>query len=110
MHMSPPSVRAVIVNEGQAQDIVENHDIHNSGLHSFDRGTGEILNNTSVMEFNPSSGVLSANFRNMSLRRIKRSDRRGTDTVTEEKFSVLFFTTFKVANNEIGFGQFFNLF
>ena len=68
MHMSPPSVRAVIVNEGQAQDIVENQDLQNSGAHAFDRGTGEILNNTSVMEYNPSSGVLSANFRNMSLR------------------------------------------
>ena len=40
--------------------------------------------------------VLSGNFR-----RIKRSDRRGADTVTEEKFAILFHATFHVGSNEI---------
>ena len=34
-------------------------------------------------------------------RRIKRSDRRGADTVTEEKFAILFHATFHVGSNEI---------
>lgn len=42
------------------------------------------------MEYHPQSGVLSVNFRNMSLRRIKRSDKRGAESVTEEKFTILF--------------------
>ena len=40
--------------------------------------------------------VLSGHFR-----RIKRSDRRGADTVTEEKFAILFHATFHVGSNEI---------
>ena len=60
MHMNPPSVRAVILSESQAQEVDE-------GPTRSDN-TGEILNSTSVMEFNPSTGVLSANFRNMSLK------------------------------------------
>ena len=58
--MNPPSVRAVILSESQAQEVDE-------GPTRADN-TGEILNSTSVMEFNPSTGVLSANFRNMSLK------------------------------------------
>ena len=60
MHMNPPSVRAVILSESQAQEVDEGP--------SRGDNTGEILNATSVMEFNPSTGVLSANFRNMSLK------------------------------------------
>jgi len=109
MHMNPPSVRAVIVSESQAQEIVGTYPEVNgfgdykstSNAHCFDQGTGDILNNTSVMEYNGATGVLSANFRNMSLRRIKRSDRRGADTVTEEKFAILFHATFHVGSNEI---------
>ena len=69
MHMNPPSVRAVIVSESQAQEIMEKLNSYQDGTNQiFDQTTGDILNSTSVMEFNPSSGVLSANFRNMSLR------------------------------------------
>ena len=76
MHMNPPSVRAVIVSESQAQEIVGTYPEVNgfgdykstSNAHCFDQGTGDILNNTSVMEYNGATGVLSANFRNMSLR------------------------------------------
>lgn len=37
----------------------------------------------------------------LKFRRIKRSDRRGADTVTEEKFAILFHATFHVGSNEI---------
>ena len=55
------------------------------------------------MEYNASSGVLSANFRSMSLKRIKRSERRAADVVTEEKFTVLFVAEFHVGTNELVF-------
>lgn len=121
-------MRAIIVSEAQAQEILvaeENSQTlegtNGSIQHGFEQqSSGEILNSTSTMEFNGSSGVLSANFRSMSLKRIKRSDRRaGTvyhilnftilnftilaDTVTEEKFTILFVAEFHVGTNELVF-------
>uniref|UniRef100_A0A8D0A0B2 Signal transducer and activator of transcription n=1 Tax=Sander lucioperca TaxID=283035 RepID=A0A8D0A0B2_SANLU len=65
--------------------------------------SGEILNNNCVMEYHQATGTLSAHFRNMSLKRIKRSDRRGAESVTEEKFTVLFESQFSVGGNELVF-------
>lgn len=55
------------------------------------------------MEYHPQSGILSVNFRNMSLRRIKRADKRGAESVTEEKFTILFQSRFSVGGNELVF-------
>lgn len=38
-----------------------------------------------------------------SLKRIKRSDRRGAESVTEEKFTVLFESQFSIGGNELVF-------
>ena len=65
--------------------------------------SGEILNSRSSMEYYTSSGVMAANFRSMSLRRIKRSERKATDVVTEEKFTVLFDAEFNVGTNDLVF-------
>lgn len=42
-------------------------------------------------------------FTSQSLKRIKRSDRRGAESVTEEKFTVLFESQFSVGGNELVF-------
>lgn len=55
------------------------------------------------MEYHQTTGTLSAHFRTMSLKRIKRSDRRGAESVTEEKFTVLFESQFSVGGNELVF-------
>ncbi|KAB0397720.1 hypothetical protein E2I00_019169, partial [Balaenoptera physalus] len=68
-----------------------------------DECSGEILNNCCVMEYHQATGTLSAHFRNMSLKRIKRADRRGAESVTEEKFTVLFESQFSVGSNELVF-------
>ena len=39
----------------------------------------------------------------MSLKRIKRSDKRGAESVTEEKFTILFKSQFSIGNNELVF-------
>ncbi|XP_027726114.1 signal transducer and activator of transcription 5A-like [Vombatus ursinus] len=65
--------------------------------------SGEILNNCCVMEYHQATGTLSAHFRNMSLKRIKRADRRGAESVTEEKFTVLFESQFSIGGNELVF-------
>lgn len=97
VHMNPPQVKAIIVSEQQAKALLKNESTHSS------ESSGEILNNNCVMEYHQATGTLSAHFRNMSLKRIKRSDRRGAESVTEEKFTVLFESQFSVGGNELVF-------
>ncbi|MCJ8738121.1 hypothetical protein PDJAM_G00031940 [Pangasius djambal] len=96
VHMNPPQVKATIINEQQAKALLKNESTRNDS-------SGEILNNNCVMEYHQTTGTLSAHFRNMSLKRIKRSDRRGAESVTEEKFTVLFESQFSVGGNELMF-------
>ncbi|CAM2108766.1 unnamed protein product [Caretta caretta] len=70
VHMNPPQVKATIISEQQAKALLKNESTRNES-------SGEILNNCCVMEYHQATGTLSAHFRNMSLKRIKRSDRRG---------------------------------
>uniref|UniRef100_A0A3B4CBU2 Signal transducer and activator of transcription n=1 Tax=Pygocentrus nattereri TaxID=42514 RepID=A0A3B4CBU2_PYGNA len=96
VHMNPPQVKATIISEQQAKALLKNENTRNDS-------SGEILNNNCVMEYHQTTGTLSAHFRNMSLKRIKRSDRRGAESVTEEKFTILFESQFSVGGNELVF-------
>ncbi|XP_027630588.1 signal transducer and activator of transcription 5A [Tupaia chinensis] len=96
VHMNPPQVKATIISEQQAKALLKNENTRNEC-------SGEILNNCCVMEYHQATGTLSAHFRNMSLKRIKRADRRGAESVTEEKFTVLFESQFSVGSNELVF-------
>uniref|UniRef100_A0A673KK48 Signal transducer and activator of transcription n=1 Tax=Sinocyclocheilus rhinocerous TaxID=307959 RepID=A0A673KK48_9TELE len=96
VHMNPPQVKATIISEQQAKALLKNENTRNDS-------SGEILNNNCVMEYHQTTGTLSAHFRTMSLKRIKRSDRRGAESVTEEKFTVLFESQFSVGGNELVF-------
>ncbi|XP_048237971.1 signal transducer and activator of transcription 5A-like [Haliotis rufescens] len=97
VHMNPPQVKATIISEKQAQDLLKS-DVKAKGEMS-----GEILNNVGTMEYQSSSGQLSITFRNMQLKKIKRADRKGTEAVTEEKFCILFQSDFNVGGNELVF-------
>uniref|UniRef100_UPI00358E64A9 signal transducer and activator of transcription 5B-like isoform X2 n=1 Tax=Myxine glutinosa TaxID=7769 RepID=UPI00358E64A9 len=96
VHMNPPQVSATIISEQQAKQLLKNETTRNES-------SGDILNSCCVMEFQQSSGMLAANFRNMSLKKIKRSDRRGAEMVTEEKFTILFQSQFSIGGNELMF-------
>ncbi|XP_078460145.1 signal transducer and activator of transcription 5B-like isoform X1 [Lampetra fluviatilis] len=96
VHMNPPQVVATIISEQQAKALLKNENTRNES-------SGDILNNCSVMEFQQATGTLTANFRNMSLKKIKRSDRRGAESVTEEKFTILFQSHFSIGGNELVF-------
>ncbi|KAK9395752.1 signal transducer and activator of transcription 5B [Crotalus adamanteus] len=96
VHMNPPQVKATIISEQQAKALLKNESTCNES-------SGDILNNSCVMEYHQATGTLSAHFRNMSLKRIKRSDRRGAESVTEEKFTILFESQFSVGGNELVF-------
>ncbi|XP_067832555.1 signal transducer and activator of transcription 5B-like isoform X2 [Heptranchias perlo] len=90
----PPVVKAIIITEQQARVMRQHGNVHSEN-------TGEIVNNTSLLEFSNATKTTSASFRNMSLKKIKRSDRRGTESVTEEKFAVLFSSELSITGSEM---------
>uniref|UniRef100_A0A674CC58 Signal transducer and activator of transcription n=1 Tax=Salmo trutta TaxID=8032 RepID=A0A674CC58_SALTR len=77
----PVLFKAQIITEAQARN-----------LGQLGSNVGELINNTAILEHNTSSKSTCATFRNMSIKKIKRADRKGSESVTEEKFA-LFFTT-----------------
>ena len=52
------------------------------------------------MEYHQATGQLSVSFRNMSLKKIKRAEKKGTESVMDEKFALLFWSEFSVGNGE----------
>nr|XP_054750108.1 signal transducer and activator of transcription 5B-like [Lytechinus pictus] len=97
VHMNPPQVKATIISESQAKAVLA------SETSNWEDTSGDILNNCGVMEYHRETGVLNVTFRNMSLKRIRRADRRGSEFVTEEKFTILFQSQFSVASGELVF-------
>lgn len=57
----------------------------------------------SVLRPPPPQASRASRPRLQSLKRIKRSDRRGAESVTEEKFTILFESQFSVGGNELVF-------
>ncbi|ELV09245.1 Signal transducer and activator of transcription 6 [Tupaia chinensis] len=62
--------------------------------------TGEIINNTVPLENSIPGNCCSALFKNLLLKKIKRCERKGTESVTEEKCAVLFSTSFTLGPNK----------
>ena len=44
------------------------------------------------MEYHQATGQLSVSFRNMQLKKIKRAEKKGTESVMDEKFALLFWS------------------
>ncbi|XP_071656172.1 signal transducer and activator of transcription 6 isoform X3 [Patagioenas fasciata] len=84
----PYMVRADMVTEKQARELALSA---YSG--TLSESTGEIMHNVVALETNPASGTCCANFKNVLLKKIKRCERKGSESVTEEKCAVLFSTT-----------------
>ncbi|XP_051914692.1 signal transducer and activator of transcription 6 isoform X1 [Hippocampus zosterae] len=78
----PVVLKAQIINELQARslNITPSDDVQ------------AVINNTAILEHNTATKSTCATFRNMSIKKIKRADRKGTESVTEEKFALLFST------------------
>ncbi|ELU15383.1 hypothetical protein CAPTEDRAFT_114078 [Capitella teleta] len=86
LQMTLPQVTASIVSEDQARRIF------NGEPGSKILTSGVILNNTGTMEYHQASCQLSATLRTMMLDSIRRAEKKGNETVTEEKFSIFFQT------------------
>lgn len=91
-----PLVRADMVTEKQAREL-SNPQGPGAGVES----SGEITNNTVPFENVGSGNCCSALFKNLLLKKIKRCERKGTESVTEEKCAVLFSTSFLLGPNKL---------
>ncbi|XP_049271833.1 signal transducer and activator of transcription 5B [Rhipicephalus sanguineus] len=83
--------------EGQANALLKSEKV------GVGEASGDILNNTGTMEYHQATRQLSVSFRNMQLRKIKRAEKKGTESVMDEKFALLFQSQFKVGGGELVF-------
>ncbi|XP_053622337.1 signal transducer and activator of transcription 5B isoform X3 [Plodia interpunctella] len=101
VYMTPPRVSVVIISEQQAQLLLKSDT--QGGKTKQPVECGDILNNTGVMEYQATSRQLSVSFRNMQLRKIKRAEKKGTESVMDEKLTLLFQSQFNVGGGELVF-------
>jgi len=94
VHMASPRVDVSIISESQANQLLKTPT--QSTKRKEDYSSGEILNGQGNMEFHAATRQVSVTFRNLQLKRIKRTEKKGTESVMEEKFSVLFWTEFQI--------------
>ncbi|RLU25734.1 hypothetical protein DMN91_001892 [Ooceraea biroi] len=99
VHMTPPQVKVSIISEAQANALLKSDKMAKNG----GEVSGEILNNTGTMEYHQATRQLSVSFRNMQLKKIKRAEKKGTESVMDEKFSLLFQSQFSVGGGELVF-------
>ncbi|KAL8599781.1 hypothetical protein ACOMHN_040491 [Nucella lapillus] len=101
IQMNAPQVKATIISENLAKNMLR------SDMKAKSQTSGVILNNEGTMDFHTGSsagsGSLSITFRNMQLKKIQRSDKKGSEAVTEEKFCILFQSDFNVGGNDLVF-------
>ncbi|XP_022902294.1 signal transducer and activator of transcription 5B isoform X2 [Onthophagus taurus] len=98
VNMTPPQVKVTIISESQANVLLKSDKLAKNG-----EASGEILNNTGTMEYQQASRQLSVSFRNMQLKKIKRAEKKGTESVMDEKFSLFFQSQFSVGGGELMF-------
>ncbi|GBM50732.1 Signal transducer and activator of transcription 5B [Araneus ventricosus] len=105
VYMTPPKVKVTIISEAQAIALLKNNEVGPGGkIFSLLRETsGEILNNVGTMEYHQATRQLSVSFQNLQLRKIKRAEKKRTESVMDEKFSLLFQSQFKVGGGELVF-------
>ncbi|KAM9230338.1 signal transducer and activator of transcription 6 isoform 1-T1 [Dugong dugon] len=92
----PPLVRADMVTEKQARELSMPQ-----GPGTGAESSGEIINNTVPLENSIPGNCCCALFKNLLLKKIKRCERKGTESVTEEKCAVLFSTSFTLGPNKL---------
>ncbi|XP_044572412.1 signal transducer and transcription activator isoform X3 [Drosophila ananassae] len=99
IHNNPPTVECIIMSELQSQRFVSRGTQLESTMSG--QSSGEILNASSSMEYQSNNHVFSASFRNMQLKKIKRAEKKGTESVMDEKFALFFYTTTSVNDYHI---------
>lgn len=99
LFLTPPVVNVHIISEHQAAII--SNDTGNYYFAQNESAAGEIMNNTAVMEYQTNTRQLCGHFRNMQLKKIKRTEKKGTESVMDEKFALLFTTRITLSSDEV---------
>ncbi|XP_040575664.1 signal transducer and activator of transcription 5B [Lepeophtheirus salmonis] len=94
VHMATPQVSVSIVSESQSNQLLTTPPTIQKKKEDY--SSGEILNGQGTMEYHSTSKQVSVSFRNLQLKKIKRTEKKGTESVMDEKFAVLFWTEFLV--------------
>lgn len=84
-----------VKTEVQAQAQQQNHST------PLTEASGEILNNTGNLELQQATRHLTCNLRNMQLKKIKRAEKKGTESVMDEKFALLFQSKFQTGDMQL---------
>ncbi|KAG2467862.1 STA5A protein, partial [Polypterus senegalus] len=79
----PAVIKAQIITEAQARNLGQPGSV-------LSENVGELINNSAILDHNAATKTTCCTFRNMSIKKIKRTDRKGSESVTEEKFALLF--------------------
>uniref|UniRef100_A0A1L8DG60 Signal transducer and activator of transcription n=1 Tax=Nyssomyia neivai TaxID=330878 RepID=A0A1L8DG60_9DIPT len=95
IQMNSPSVKVSIVSEAQAQHVQQ------SNQYSETLNSGTIMNNSGTLEYQQATNQVSVSFRNMQLEKVKRSEKKGNESVTDEKFALLFQSKFQIGSGEL---------
>lgn len=103
VHMSSPHVEVSIISEAQANSLLQTDRTRSSDVRNRNEVSGEILNNSGRMDYAQQTRQLTVQFRNMQLKKIKRAEKKGTESVMDEKFSLLFQTQFSIGGGELVF-------
>ncbi|XP_065222703.1 signal transducer and activator of transcription 5B-like isoform X2 [Planococcus citri] len=91
LYKNLPQVRVSIISEQQANMLLSENKFKGDV-------SGEILNNTGTMEYEPATQQLSITFRNLQLKKIKRAEKKGSESVIDEKFTLLFNSKLKLGD------------
>jgi len=95
VHQSQPTVRVSIISEVQARNLLTQHS--QTPIDGLNLSSGEITNGEARLEHQVAGQQVSASFSQLQLSKIKRTERsRQTESVMEEKSSLLFWTQFQV--------------
>ncbi|XP_053947015.1 signal transducer and transcription activator-like [Anastrepha ludens] len=91
IHRSKPKIKCEILSEAQAKRLA----VQNSGpnFQIPPASNGEMTGNECPMEYDISNRNFAANFTNLVIKQIQRSERRGPEIVMDEKCTLLFYTT-----------------
>ncbi|XP_021358172.1 signal transducer and activator of transcription 5A-like isoform X4 [Mizuhopecten yessoensis] len=93
IYMDPRKVTAVLLSERQLSRLQECENPH-----LFKENSGKLLNDNGRMEYNETTREHSVSLKSMQLQKINRADRK--QNVTEEKFCIVFKSTFQIGNQE----------
>ncbi|XP_057292759.1 signal transducer and activator of transcription 5B-like [Hydractinia symbiolongicarpus] len=95
LQMNCPEVTVSILSEKQCKDLVQGKKLEEIGT------CGDILNEKCVMEHNKDRTTLQAEFKNLQLKKIKRQDRKGQESVLEAKSALVFSAKLNISGDEL---------